>query len=113
MLLVKLSGLNCTLGQWKIKSVKIPSKIRLKKGVEYQIVRQDLIDDDPSCLGICNGLTKTIIIKTGLSDRLTLETLIHELLHAICFEFEVKIPHKLIYALEAPIIKILKLNGWI
>lgn len=93
--------------------MKVPSKIRLKKGVSYQIVRQDLVADDPTCMGICNGLTKTIIIKSNLSDRQTLETLIHELLHAICFEFDVRIPHKLIYALEAPIIRILKLNGWI
>ena len=64
-------------------------------------------------MGICNATARIIIIKSNLSDTQALETLIHELLHAIAFEFGIKIPHSLIYAIERPIIRILKLNKWI
>lgn len=93
--------------------MKLPSAIRLKKGVSYEILRQDEIDSDPNCMGICNATARIIIIKSNLSDTQALETLIHELLHAITFEFGIKIPHSLIYAIERPIIRILKLNKWI
>jgi hypothetical protein len=93
--------------------VKLPPRIRLKKGVTYEILRQDEIASDPDCMGLCNADNRTIIIKTSLSDTQALETLIHELLHAIAFEFQIKIPHSLIYAIERPIIRILKLNKWI
>lgn len=111
--LVKLSVLNCTSGTWKIKSVELPSKVRLKRGVSYEIVRQSEIASDPDCMGLCDFDKRLIFIKSELSDSQVIETFIHELLHAISHEFALKIPHKLIYALEAPILKILRLNKWI
>jgi hypothetical protein len=93
--------------------VKLPSKIRIKKSVAYDVVRQDRIKDDPDCLGLCDGESRIIFIKSGLSDSEELKTLIHEIFHAIEFEFDVPIPHATIHKLEAPIIRILKLNKWI
>jgi hypothetical protein len=42
-----------------------------------------------------------------------MKTLIHEVIHAIEFEWNQPIPHKITYTLEEGIWKILKLNGWI
>ncbi len=93
--------------------MKLPSKIRIKRNIAYAILRQDIIADDPDCMGLCDSKARAIIIRSDLSDKQVIETLIHELFHAVAFEFGVKIPHKLIYALEAPVLKILKLNKWI
>jgi hypothetical protein len=93
--------------------VKIPAKLRIKKSIEYAIVRQDLIKDDPKCLGLCDGDARVIFIKSNQSDTQEWETFIHEAFHAIEFEFNIKIPHALIHTLEKPILRVLKLNKWI
>jgi len=96
-----------------IKAMKIPSQLRIKKGVAYEVVRQDLIKNDPDCLGLCDGDARIIFIKSNLSEAEELKTFIHEAFHALEFEFDIKIPHSTIHKLEAPIIRILKLNKWI
>lgn len=97
-----------------MRSVKIPSRIRIKKGVVYEVVYQDVIRGDPDCLGLADGDGKTITIKTGLDDDELLETLVHELLHVITFEYlSIKIPHSLIYKLERPILNLLRMNRWV
>lgn len=43
----------------------------------------------------------------------TTETFIHEVFHAIEFEWKLPIPHKLIYRLEKIVTQIFKWNGWV
>lgn len=62
---------------------------------------------DKETLGLCCPSEKEILIKQGLEPQERLSTLIHEILHCIEFEFDVELPHKLIYQLEGPLTQIL------
>ncbi|NDD53353.1 hypothetical protein EBZ39_05685 [bacterium] len=95
-------------------SVKIPSRVRIKKGIHYEIVFQDVIRNDPDCLGFCDGDARIIYLKTGQSEKELLKSLIHEILHSLTFEYSnLKISHSAIYELEDPILRLLILNKWI
>ena len=93
--------------------LKIPPKVRVKARVFYNVVWQEIIDDKPDCLGLCDPNARTITIKLGQSDTETVKTFIHELIHAIEAEYETPIPHKITYTLEEGVFKVLKLNGWL
>ncbi len=62
---------------------------------------------DMDCYGETNAVKKTITIKSGMSRRETLTTLVHELLHVIEFEAPVKLKHKTVYKLEKAIVELL------
>ena len=89
---------------------KIPSSIRIKRNIKYDIVYQDLIKDDPTCLGLCDPNTRMIHLKNGQSEKETFKTFTHELIHIGEFEYNIKISHKDVYKLENFIFNILKLN---
>lgn len=61
-------------------------------------------------IGLCDAGKKAIFIKKGLTKMQTFRTLTHELLHAIEFEYELKIPHSLVYQLEKSIVDTLLYN---
>lgn len=98
----------------------IPSRVRIKRNAIYNIVYQNEIEGNRHLDGLCVRIEiegekpiRQIILKKGMSRHQTELAFIHELLHAIEFEYELEIPHGLIYLLETPIHKILKLNDWI
>ena len=93
--------------------MKIPSEVRIKRGVYYRIVWQKVIGNDPECYGLCDPAEQTITLKLGMSDTEIAKTFIHEMIHAIEAEYEEPIPHRTVYALEEGIYKILKLNRWL
>jgi len=97
--------------------MKIPSKICVKKGVIYEVVYVDEIESNPDLMGLCRDKKESrqrqILLKKGMSQKDTWQTFIHELLHVLEFEHKIKISHKLIDKLEAPIFQLLKLNGWV
>lgn len=45
----------------------------------------------PPAIGCCNDLTKTIYISNSLTKSLTKEVLLHEIVHAIMFSYNVEI----------------------
>lgn len=51
-------------------------------------------------VGLCDGQKQIIYIRAGQSPRGTFRTLVHECLHAIDFEYGVRLKHKHIYILE-------------
>lgn len=64
-------------------------------------------EKDQDTRGLCKPDTQEILIQQGLSTRERLDTLIHEVLHALEFEYEIDIDHKLIYKLEGKIAQFL------
>jgi len=91
-----------------MKKIRLPRQSAYPKKIyfadtTYKVVFKKGLD----CYGKTNATTKVIAIKKGLSERETLTTFIHELLHVIEFEGPVKLKHKKIYQLEVCILEIL------
>lgn len=76
---------------------------------EYAIRFVNIIDRDPKTLGSCDS-SGIIRIKRGQSKAETFKTLIHEVMHAIEYTYELKIDHQLIHKLEGPIVDLLMTN---
>jgi len=91
----------------------IPNRVRITSKVSYEIVYQDIIQNDPDCMGLCDPNKHIIFIQIGLSKKQLYKTFIHELTHAWNFEFELGISHESIYLLEDAILKTLTLNKWV
>lgn len=95
--------------------------IRLIKDFPKQILIRDNIwsikfvrsikDQPKDTVGECDPGEHVIRIKLGQSREERFKTLIHELAHAICFEYEIKENHSTIHAIEEPILKLLIDNG--
>lgn len=94
--------------------MKLPSHIRIKAKVRYQLVWVDRFDDSDT-LALCIYDDKQIQFHLSLKEKPheLAKALIHEVLHAVAWEYGLKIPHSLIYALDQVLFRILKLNGWI
>lgn len=54
-------------------------------------------------VGIHDPARIEILIKAGMSEDDTLKTLLHELVHAIEYEYEIKISHSGVYKFEEAI----------
>jgi hypothetical protein len=95
-------------------ALSVPTKIRIKAKVAYEVVYVDKFDD-PNQRGECrwDGDIRQIALRSDLSKRILWETLFHEIAHAIEWEYKLPIPHKIIHALEKPLLRILILNGWL
>ena len=85
-----------------------PTKLQVNK-YEYTIVFVDQIEGKTT-LGLCDFERKVIFIKNKQKPKDNLKTFIHELLHAIEFEFDLGMEHNLIYKLEDPIFTFLYQN---
>jgi hypothetical protein len=55
------------------------------------------------CWGETDFAVRTITLWHDQAPRKLLETFIHEYLHAVEYEYDLKIPHKLVSTLEKPI----------
>lgn len=95
-------------------TVKIPSVVRITSKVSYQVVWvETLVKNGVEHDGFCDGEAKIIFLLLGMSKQRTERAYVHEFGHALDFEYDLKIPHWLIGALEVPILRVLRLNGWI
>ena len=94
-----------------MKLPKIPSHIKIKNKVVYEIVWVDSFKE-PDVLGECRYDTKQIALKKGESEKGTFKTFTHELSHAVCHERGIAIRHQAIYQLEDAIFYLLFHNDW-
>lgn len=76
----------------------IPRELLIRETL-WSIVFIRVIEKDKECLGLCDPSISTIYIKQGQSFKERADTLAHELLHAICYEYDFEIKHKHIYKL--------------
>lgn len=89
--------------------MKIPHKVKIKPGVFYHVVWVDRFDDAEQ-VGWCDGNQRLIYLKKRMGKKEQNEVFIHEVLHAIEFEYEIQIPHKLVYDLSAPLALVMTQN---
>jgi hypothetical protein len=97
--------------------MKIPPKVKIRrlagKTIWYKVVYQETIRDDPTCMGNCDPNERIIYLKIGMSKTDTLKTFMHEIFHAIEFEYQTPMPHRITDVLEEGVFKILKMNKWL
>ncbi len=63
-----------------------------------------------SVVGLADSEAKTIWIKANQSKQQLFRTYVHEICHALEFEYEIKIEHKEIYKFEEAIVQFLLSN---
>lgn len=64
---------------------------------------QRVPDHPPNILGLCDPATHTIWILQKQTPKERFKTFVHELIHALEYEFDFNMPHKSIYDLEEPL----------
>lgn len=90
----------------------IPSSIRIKKDVAYEVLWNEEFLKDKSQLGECRSGPKQIVINKNQSNTEAFKTFLHEMLHAIAFETkELALTEKQVRLLEDGLFRVLKLNG--
>lgn len=84
-------------------------RIKIKKGISYEIFFDDEIAK--SEYGYCISGDRRIGIRPGLGQRSVQATLIHEVIHAMDFEWDIGLTEDQTLLLEAAICKLIKLNN--
>lgn len=96
-----------------IKRRFYPKTIKVRK-TNYKIIFVEKIKGrvakGQAIVGYCNQKKKHLVIRDSQTDREAFSTLLHECLHAIEFEYEIKIKHKLVYELEKAMEQLLRDN---
>lgn len=94
---------------WRIKD--IPKTLVIGETVwDVKMVKK--VPGAKEAVGLCDNDNKEILIVKGQGRYETLKTLIHEILHSFEYEYNLDIDHRLIYALEEPILAFL-VDNWI
>jgi hypothetical protein len=83
----------------KFRKKDVPKELEIAPGIFYKIKwKRDLLKQ-----GYC-GLTffsdKEIHIAMGMDNEETIATIAHEWAHAACHEYDLKLPHAIIYKIE-------------
>lgn len=78
-----------------------PDTIRIGKTSWKISFSNEVLKDDWA--GYCCDESRTIYLAAGMGKKETFVTLVHELLHAMDFDFDIRIPHRVVYGLEEPL----------
>jgi len=90
---------------------KLPSRVKIKNKVEYEVVHVDEFKEKTT-VGECRPRNRQIALKINQSERQKIKSFIHEILHAVCMERDIKIPHGSIYELEHAFYYLIFHNDW-
>jgi hypothetical protein len=96
----------------RVDRPNLPKSVRVTAKVAYEIAYVDEFKD-PTTLGEMRPSTKQIVIKNGQSNTELVKTFIHECLHAISDENDVKLTETQVGKLEHAVYRFLRLNGYI
>lgn len=95
----------------KLKSITIPTSVRITPKVTYEVLFSDEISSGPDVLGEMRPVEKQIIIKNGQSQTELVKTTIHEIIHAISDENDIGLTETQVRKLENAVYRVLRLNG--
>lgn len=84
---------------WKKYARSIPDRIQVGPKAYYDILWTENFDGKPYC-GTTSFDPKQITLKMGMSPKLTVVTLLHELAHAVSFEFDVNLTENQVLGIE-------------
>lgn len=89
---------------------KYPKNLHI--GTELYTIKLVKKFDQPDVLGECDDTKKEIRILASLGSVEMFKTFLHELCHAVDFEYNLKLKHKQVYKLEEALLKLLVENFW-
>ncbi len=95
-----------------MKRASYPKRLRIGE-MEYRLVFRKVLDRDPTCVGLCIPSKTKISLRTGLDADFRFETLLHEVLHAIEHEHDIKLKHKTVYGLANALSSFLQDNFYL
>lgn len=90
-------------------SIKFPFRIRYEPRKAYGVNFVSGFTDIDQ-VGSCNPNTKEIKIKSGLSEKETVNTMLHECIHVLGFERELNLTESQVEGIEFGLVKLLELN---
>lgn len=93
----------------KRKYPAIPSHVKTKSKRDYEVTFIDQFKDLKQ-LGECRQDPPQIVIKTGQSSKEEYSTFIHEVLHALSFDYDINLTESQVLKLEKALLNLLKLN---
>jgi len=88
---------------------KLPQKLRITSKVSYELLYL-LEFNDNKTLGECRPNEKQIVVVSGQPTTELTKTYIHELLHALSFEYNINLTEAQVQKLEVAIYNFLRLN---
>ena len=91
-----------------LKQSEYPTELKIGDE-EYRVAFVASIDGT-NTIGLCDSGNKVIHIQKGLSKEETLQTFIHEVIHSMEFEYNIKISHRSVYKFETAIYNFIKDN---
>lgn len=89
-----------------MKRLKAPAKIRIKRGVEYDVFKFK----KPELHGEIVFEDRAIFLHEDLSAAEEESTLLHEVLHGICHHYKVGLTEKQVLKLEKGLVSFIRLN---
>lgn len=98
---------------WKSLVKKIPSSVQIAPKIVYQVVWQkEIVDTKGNQLyGLTDLNNHIITIKMDMSARLTVETYIHEVTHAISEHYDLGLTENQVLKIEHAIPVLVKSNN--
>lgn len=84
---------------WGYYKRHIPNSVQIKSKISYEVVWIDAFKDEKT-LGETRYNEKQIVILKGLSNKLTVVTYLHELLHAVQYEHEIGLTENQVLSFE-------------
>lgn len=82
-------------------------------GLDYDIKEEKDLARDHNALGMHSGNAAEIKIDTDLKECIKRKVLLHEILEAINYEYELKLEHNILSILESSLFSVLKSNSWL
>lgn len=98
---------------WRKRVSQIPSKVQIAPKIFYDVVWQKEITDTKGnhLYGLTDLTNRVITIKMDMTPRLTVETYIHEITHAVSEEFNLGLTENQVLKIEHAIPFLLKGNN--
>lgn len=93
--------------KWSDYRSRIPFKVHAGRGLYYEIVFVDGFDN-PDILGETRYDKKQIALKTGLTDKQTVELYLHEITHLLSYSCDAGLTENQVLAFEKTYHYILK-----
>lgn len=89
----------------------IPSRLRIKHNISYEVLYVDSFPNDPSQVGECRSDPKQIVILRGMSPTETWKTFLHEATHSFSNEYpSLNFTERQVIDIEEGVFRMLKLN---